>query len=73
MLGLSSCNPGIFIERLEMPEAEYVIPFTGGCAEIVLSHGDWEIERVAVNNIDVEMHGDGVYESRFMSFCMTRP
>lgn len=73
MLGLSSCNPGIFIERLEMPEAEYVIPFTGGCAEIVLSHGGWEIERVAVNNIDVEMDGDGVYESRFMSFCMTRP
>lgn len=73
MLGLSSCNPGIFIERLEMPEAEYVIPFTGGCAEIVLSHGDWEIERVAVNNIDVEMDGDGVYKSRFMSFCMTRP
>lgn len=73
MLGLSSCNPGIFIERLEASETEYALPFTGGSAEIALSHGSWEIDRVAVNNIDVEMTGDGVYESRFMSFCLSRP
>lgn len=73
MLGLCSCNPGIFIERLEASEAEYALPFKGGSAEIALSHGDWEIERVAVNNIDVEMADGGIYESRFMYFCLSRP
>ncbi len=73
MLGLTSCNPGIFIEHLEASEAEYVLPFTGGSAGIVLSHGDWEIERVAVDKIDGDISDEGAYESRFLSFRLTRP
>lgn len=76
MLGLSSCNPGIFIERLEASEEEYILPFRGGTAEVELSHGDWEIDRIAVNNIDVDAVAgeDGAmrYESGFISFSLTR-
>lgn len=74
---LSSCNPGIFIEHLETSETEYYLPFTGGTAEIELSHGNWEIERVSVNNVDIEYDTDGqgfmTYKSRFLSFNLSRP
>lgn len=76
-LGLSSCNPGLFIERLETAKTEYVIPFTGGTAEVDLSHGDWILDRVAVNNIDISADtaemGVSHYESKFLSFSLSRP
>lgn len=77
MLGLSSCNPGIFIEPLDADRREYVLPFTGGTAEVELTHGDWEVDRVAVGNVDIDarLGDDGVlrHESGFMSFSLSRP
>lgn len=77
MLGLSSCNPGIFIERLDVDRTEYVLPFSGGTAVVEVTHGDWEIDRIAVNNVDVDpVDGeDGAmrYSSRFISFSLSRP
>lgn len=77
MLGLSSCNPGIFIEPLNASRTEYIIPFAGGAADVTLSHGNWEIDRISVNNIDVDAPAgdDGVmrHESRFMAFRLSRP
>lgn len=51
---LQGCNPGVFIERLEASQSEFVFPMTGGKAEISLTHGDWIMERVAVDRVDAE-------------------
>ena len=51
---LQGCNPGVFIERLEASQSEFVFPMTGGKAEISLTHGDWIMERVAVERVDAE-------------------
>lgn len=54
MLLLGGCNPDVFIKPLEASQAEFEFPMTGGTAEVRLSHGDWILERVAVERVDVE-------------------
>lgn len=51
---LQGCNPGVFIERLEASQSDFIFPMTGGKAEISLTHGDWIMERVAVDRVDAE-------------------
>jgi hypothetical protein len=71
----ASCNPGVFIEPLELAETEFELPFTGGTVEISASHGDWEVQNVTVDHIDAWWVSEGrmIYESNFMSFEITRP
>ena len=74
---LVSCNPGVFIEPLDVARAEYDVPFYGGAVEIDVTHGDWELERVAYNYIDLGFveDADGVlwHEDNFIRLHIARP
>lgn len=52
LLAALACNPDMFIEPLTVSESKFVMPFTGGTVEVKMGHGDWEIERVALDHID---------------------
>lgn len=54
MLVLCGCNDDVFIERLEASQTEFRLPMLGGAFDVDLSHGDWRLDRVAVNHIDVD-------------------
>lgn len=54
LLALWGCNDDVFIEKLEASQTEFRLPMLGGVAEVNLSHGDWILDRVAVNHIDVD-------------------
>lgn len=73
----TACNPGMFIEPLTVSEAKFDMPFTGGMIEVQVSHGDWEVERVAVDHIDCELvtdaEGSMRHESNFTIFEIARP
>lgn len=73
----AACNPGMFIEPLNVSGSESDVPFTGGTVEVEVSHGDWEIERVAVDHIDcgLDVDSEGVmkHESDFLTFEVARP
>lgn len=51
---LWGCNPDVFIDRLEASQSEFTFPMLGGTADICMSHGDWRIDRVSVDRVDVE-------------------
>ena len=74
---LVSCNPGVFIELLDVAQAEYDVPFYGGTVEVDVTHGDWELERVAYNYIDLGFveDADGVlwHEDNFIRLHIARP
>ena len=74
---LVSCNPGVFIEPLDVARAEYDVPFYGGAVEVDVTHGDWELERVAYNYIDLGFveDADGVlwHEDNFIRLHISRP
>lgn len=74
---LVSCNPGVFIEPLDVAQAEYDVPFYGGAVEIDVTHGDWELDRVAYNYIDLGFveDADGVlwHEDNFIRLHISRP
>ena len=76
-LAVMSCNPGVFIEPLEVERAVYDVPFYGGTVDIAVRHGDWELERVAYNNVDLGFveDADGVlwHEDNFISLHISRP
>lgn len=62
----AGCNDDVFIERLEASQTEFKVPSLGGKFEIMFSHGDWNVERIAVNRVDVdgaihEENGEEVY------------
>ena len=77
VLALAACNPGVFIEPLEVARAAFDVPFYGGTAEVAVRHGDWELERVAYNNVDLGFveDGDGVlwHEDNFIRLHISRP
>lgn len=72
-----SCNPDVFIKPLDVSKSEFDVPFYGGSVEVQVSHGDWELERVAYNHIDIGFieDGDGVmwYENNFIRLHLSRP
>ena len=74
---LVSCNPGVFIEPLDVARAEYDVRFYGGTVEIDVTHGDWELDRVAYDNIDLGFveDADGVlwHEDNFIHMHISRP
>ena len=74
---LVSCNPGVFIEPLDVARAEYDVPFYGGTVAIDVTHGDWELDRVAYDNIDLGFveDADGVlwHEDNFIHMHISRP
>ena len=74
---LVSCNPGVFIEPLDVARAEYDVQFYGGTVEIDVTHGDWEVYRVAYNYIDLGFveDADGVlwHEDNFIRLHISRP
>ena len=74
---LVSCNPGVFIEPLDVARSEYDVPFYGGTVEIDVTHGDWELDRVAYDNIDLGFveDADGVlwHEDNFIHMHISRP
>ena len=74
---LMSCNPGVFIEPLDVARAKYDVPFYGGTVEVDVTHGDWELDRVAYNYIDLGFieDADGVlwHEDNFIRLHITRP
>ena len=76
-MSAASCNPGVFIEPLEVERAVYDVPFYGGTVDIAVRHGDWELERVAYNNVDLGFveDADGVlwHEDNFISLHISRP
>lgn len=49
----AGCNPDVFVERLEASQAEYALTMLGGRVEVEMNHGDWMLERVSVNRVDV--------------------
>lgn len=49
---LAGCNPGVFIEPLEVSQSEFHFSMLGGRAEIQVSHDDWILEKVTCNHID---------------------
>lgn len=53
MILLSGCNPDVFVERLELSQHEFDLPMTGGSVDVSATHGDWTLERIAVNRVDV--------------------
>ena len=72
----ASCNPGVFIKPLEIEFSgtEFDLPFYGGSVTIDVSHGDWEVQNVTFNYIDVGWRDDVMrYWSNFTSFGITRP
>ena len=77
LLAALACNPDMFIEPLDVSEAEFDVPFYGGSVEVQVSHGDWELERVAYNNVDLGFveDGDGVlwHEDNFIRLHISRP
>lgn len=65
LLLLAGCNPDVFMEKLEASCTEFSFPMTGGQAEVELTHGDWMLERIAVDRVDAEgwvTHEDGKEE-----------
>mgnify|MGYP003462408475 CR=1 FL=1 len=50
----AGCNDDVFIERLEASQTEFKVPSLGGKFEIMFSHGDWNVERIAVDRVDVD-------------------
>lgn len=77
LLAALACNPDMFIEPMTVSESKFVMPFTGGTVEVKVGHGDWEIERVALNHIDCEFvtddEGNMRHESNFTTFKIARP
>lgn len=73
----TACNPDMFIEPMTVSESKFVMPFTGGTIEVQVSHGDWEIERVALDHIDcwfeTDAEGNMRHESNFTTFEIARP
>jgi hypothetical protein len=71
-----SCNPDVFIKPLDVSEAEFDVPFYGGSVEVQVSHGDWELERVSYNYIDLGFveDADGVlwHEDNFIRLHVSR-
>ena len=68
---LPGCNPDVFVNRLEVSQHEFNLPMTGGSFEVSATHGDWILERIAVNRVDA--YGtvfDEGGEHRFSSFCL---
>ena len=76
-LAATACNPDMFIEPMNVSESKFVMPFTGGTVEVQVSHGDWEIERVALDHIDcwfeTDSEGNMRHESNFTTFVIARP
>ena len=50
----AGCNDDVFIERLEASQTEFEVPSLGGKFEVRFGHGDWYVERIAVNRVDVD-------------------
>lgn len=50
----AGCNGDVFIEKLEASQTEFEVPSLGGQFKIELTHGDWNVERIAVNRVDVD-------------------
>lgn len=77
LLAALACNPDMFIEPMTVSESKFVMPFTGGTVEVQVGHGDWEVERVALNHIDCGFVTDGEgnmrHESNFTTFKIARP
>lgn len=77
LLAALACNPDMFIEPLTVSESKFVMPFTGGAIEVKVGHGDWEVERVALDHIDcgfvTDDEGNMRHESNFTTFKIARP
>ena len=77
LLAALACNPDMFIEPLTVSESKFVMPFTGGTVEVKVGHGDWGIERVALDHIDcgfvTDAEGNMRHESNFTTFKIARP
>lgn len=77
LLAALACNPDMFIEPLTVSESKFVMPFTGGTVEVQVGHGDWEIERVALDHIDcgfvTDAEGNMRHEDNFTRFVIARP
>ena len=73
----SSCNPDVFIEPLKLSQTVFDVPFYGGTVDIEVGHGDWRLDRVAVNNVDIDFtdaeNGAMCHKSRFVSLEYSRP
>lgn|GEM_PF-6406302 len=50
LVTLAGCNDVVFLEPLEAPATEYALPHYGGEIEIDLSHGDYVLEKVTLDD-----------------------
>lgn len=50
LVTLAGCNDVVFLEPLEAPATEYALPHYGGEIEIDLSHGDYILEKVTLDD-----------------------